>query len=117
VLSASTEESVAYRTTAWYSVIATLLFVPPTLVFSSFYYLLASKLSSLIFNTTDSHSVSVGLTLLFAYYAILVLLYGQSQPGNELMTSSADCIIQLRSDMERWDQMWLEDDNNAIMAG
>jgi hypothetical protein len=58
-------------------VITTLLFAPPTLVFLSFYFLLVSKLGSLIFNTTDSHSVSVGLTLLFAYHSILVFLYGQ----------------------------------------
>ena len=52
---------------AWYSVMVALLFVPPTLVFSSFYYLLASKLSSLVFNTTDFHSVSAGLTLSFSF--------------------------------------------------
>ena len=78
LLSASTEVSVAYRTTAWYMVITTLLFGLPTLAFLSFYFLLLSKLGSLIFNTTDSHSVSAGLTLLFAYQSIPVFLYGQS---------------------------------------
>ena len=83
VLSPSTEELVAYCVTAWYTDIVVLLFAPPTLVFSSFYFLLTSTLGSPIFHTTDSHSVSAGLTLLFVYNAILVFFYGWSGPCNE----------------------------------
>ena len=73
-LSASTEASISYHTTIWYSALAGVLFILPILV--GLIPLAFDLRLGLIFNGVDSQSISAACTVLLTHIVVLAFLYG-----------------------------------------
>jgi hypothetical protein len=98
-LLASTERSIAYRTTAWYITITAVLFVPP--IFLVLLPLVLCPRLASIFDVADSQTISVALTALLAYICVLTFFYSTFQYRKFTIGINSLCSIYCLSTIPR----------------